>query len=86
MEVIPQFIDMNSNITKKCGGSVVRTRCCNQELCRQNTITTAGGVVSGDINLNVDFDLVRNLECNDLTTDKKFTLLLVTDTNMLSYS
>ena len=26
-------IDVNSNIIKKCGGSVVKSRCCNQELC-----------------------------------------------------
>ena len=52
----------------------------------KNAITTVGGVVSGDIQLNVGSDLVRRLECNDLTTGKKFTLLLRTDTNMLSYS
>ena len=28
-------IDMNSHIIKKCGGFVVKPRCCNQELCRQ---------------------------------------------------
>ena len=42
--------------------------------------------MSGDIKLNVCSDLARNLECNDLATGKKFTLLLGTDTNMLSYS
>ena len=40
----------------------------------------------GDIKLNVGSDLVRSLGCNDLTTGKKFTLLLGTHTNMLSYS
>ena len=40
----------------------------------------------GDIKLNVGSDLVRSLGCNNLTTDRKFTLLLGTDTNMLSYS
>ena len=39
----------------------------------------------GDIQLNVDFDVVRSLGCNDLTTGKKFTLLMGTDTNMLSF-
>ena len=48
--------------------------------------SAAGGVVSADIKLNVGSDLVRSLECNDLTTGKKFTLLLGTDTNMLTYS
>ena len=52
----------------------------------KNAITTAGGVVYGDIKLNVSSDLVRSLGCNDHTTGKKFTLLLGTDTNMLSYS
>ena len=42
--------------------------------------------MSGDINLNVGFDLVRSLACNDLTVGKKFALLLGTDTNMLTYS
>ena len=29
-----EAIDLNSNIIKKCGESVVKSRCCNQELCR----------------------------------------------------
>ena len=44
-----------------------------------------GGVVYGDIKLNVGSDLARNLGCNDLTAGKKFPLLLGSDTNMLSY-
>ena len=52
----------------------------------KNAITTACGVVSGDIELNVGSDLVRCLGCNGLTTRKKFTLLLGSDTNVLSYS
>ena len=52
----------------------------------KNAITTADGVVSGDIKLNVGSDLARCLRCNDLTTGKKFTLLLWSDTNVLSYS
>ena len=42
--------------------------------------------MSGDIKLSVGSDLVRNLGCNDLSEDKKFTLLPGTDTNMLTYS
>ena len=42
--------------------------------------------MSGDINLNIGFDLVSCLGCNDLSADKKFTLLLGTGTNMLTYS
>ena len=51
-----------------------------------NAFTTAGGVVSGDIKLNVGSDLARSLGCNDLTAGKKFTFLLRSDTNMLSFS
>ena len=40
----------------------------------------------GDIKLSVGSDLVRSLGCNDLSAGKKFTLLLGTDTNMLTYS
>ena len=43
---------------------------------KKNAITTAGGVMSGHIKLGVDTDLVRCLECNDLSAGKKFTLLL----------
>ena len=50
-----------------------------------NAFTNAGGVVSGDTKLNVGSDLVRRLGCNNLTTGKKFTLLLGTNTNILSY-
>ena len=42
--------------------------------------------MSGDIKLNVGSDLVRSLECNDVSAGKKFTLLLGTNTNMLTYS
>ena len=42
--------------------------------------------MSGDIKLSVGSDFVRSLGCNDLTADKKFTLLQGTDTNMLSYT
>ena len=51
-----------------------------------NAFTTAGGVVSGDIKLSVGSDLVKSLGCNDLSAGKKFTILLGTDTNMLTYS
>ena len=36
--------------------------------------------------LSVGSDLVRSLECNDLSAGRKFSLLLGLDTNMLSYS
>ena len=52
----------------------------------KNDITTTGGVVSGDIKLNVVSDLVRCVGYNDLTMNKNFTFLLGSDTNVLSYS
>ena len=51
-----------------------------------NAFTTAGDVVSDDMKFSVGSHLVRSLGCSDLTAGKKFTLQLVTDTNMLSYS
>ena len=42
--------------------------------------------MSGDIKLSVGSDLVRSIGCNDLSAGKKFTLLLGSDKNMLSYS
>ena len=59
----------------------------NKNYVDKNAITIDGGVVYyGDIKLNVGSDSVRSLECNDLSTGEKFTLLLGSDTNMLSYS
>ena len=76
---------MNSHIIKN-----VLDLLSNQDVASKKTQTLllqyAGGVVSVDIKLNVDSDLVRNLGCNNLITFEKFTLLLGTDTNMLSYS
>ena len=42
--------------------------------------------MSGDTKLNAGSDLVRSLGCDDLSAGKKFTLLLGSDKNMLSYS
>ena len=42
--------------------------------------------MSGDIKLNVGSDLERSLGCDNLSAGKKFTLLLGSDRNMLSYS
>ena len=77
---------MNSHIIKNEADPLSNQDVASKNYADTNAFTTAGGVVSGDIKLNVGSDLVRSLGCNNLTTGKKFTLFLVTDTNMLSYS
>ena len=79
-------IDMNSKIIKNVADPLANHDVATKNNVDTNAFTTAGGVVSGDIKLNVGSDLVRSLGCYDLSAGKKFTLLLVTDTNMLTYS
>ena len=79
-------IDMNSNIIKNVATSLSNQDVASKNYADTNGFTTSGGVMSGDITLNVSSGLVRSLGCNNLTTGKKFTLLLGTDTNMLSYA
>ena len=78
-------IDLNSHIMKSVADSLSNQDVATKNYVDKNATTTAGSVVSGDKKLNVGLDLVRCLGCNDLTTDKKITLLLGSDTNVLSY-
>ena len=79
-------IDMISNVIKKTSDPLSNQDVATKNYVETHAFTAAGSVVFGDIALNVGSDLVRSLGCIDLTAGKKFTLLLGTDTNMLTYS
>ena len=76
---------MNSHIIKNVADPLSNQDVASKNYVHTNACTTAAGVVSGDIKLNVDSDLVRSLGCNNLTTGKMFTLPLETGTNIISY-
>ena len=76
---------MNTNTIKNVADPLSNQDVATMNYVDKHAFITVDRVVSGDIKLNVDSVLVRNLGCNDLTTGTKFTLLLGTDTNMLSH-
>ena len=79
-------INMNSRIIKIVSDSLSNQDVATKNDVDTNAVTIADGVVSGDIKLSVGSAMVRSLGCNDFSAVKKFALLLVTDTNMLTYS
>ena len=79
-------IDMNSHIVKNMADPLSNQDVATKNYVDKNATTADGDVVSGDIKLSVGSDLVRTLRCNDLSAGKKFTFLLGSGTNMLSYS
>ena len=74
---------MNNHIIKNVADPLSNQDVVTKNYLNTNAFTTAGGVVSGDIQLIVGSDLVRSLGCNDLISGKKFSLLLGSDTNVL---
>ena len=88
MEVISaiEAIDMNNNIIQNVADPLTNQDVASNNYIDINAFTTAGGVVSGEIKLNVGFDLIRCLWCNNISTGKIFILLLGTNTNMLAYT
>ena len=57
---------MNSNIINNMANPLSNQDVATKNYVDTNAFTTASGVVSGDIQLNVGSDLAGSLGCNDL--------------------
>ena len=79
-------IDMNNNTIKNVSDPLTNQDVAIMIYVGINAFTKIGCVVCGDIKLNVGSDLERSLGCDNLSAGKKFTLLLGSDRNILSYS
>ena len=58
-----EAIDMNNNITINVADPLSNQDVASKNYVDTNAFTTAGGVASGDIKLNVVSDLIRSLGC-----------------------
>ena len=69
-------MDMNSNIIKNLADPLSNQDVVTKNYIHTHAFSTAGGVVSGDVVLRIDSDLVRILGCDNLSAGKKFILML----------
>ena len=81
-----EAIDMNNSTIKNVSDPLTNQDVATKNYVDTNAFPKTGGVVSGDIKLNVGSDLEWSLGCDNLSAGKKFALLLGSDRNMLSYS
>ena len=79
-------IDMNNNTITNVSDPLTNQDVATKNYVDTNAFTKTGGVVSADIKLNVGSDLEMSLGCDNFSAGKKFTLLLGSSRNMLSYS
>ena len=79
-------IDMNTHVIKNVADPLSNQDVATKKYIDKNAVTTDGSVVYGNIKLSVVSNFVRSLGCNDLTAGKKFTLLLGSNTDTLTYS
>ena len=79
-------IDMNSNIIKNVADPLSNQDVSTMNYVDTNAFTTAGGIVSGDVVLRIDSDMVRILGGDNLSAGKKVILMPGSYSNMPTYS
>ena len=77
---------MNSNIIKNMAVSLSNQDVVTKNYIHAHAFSSADGVVSGDVVLRIDSDLLWILGRDNLSAGKKFILMLGSYSNMLTYS